>query len=133
LWPEVVSEAVDAVLDPVVIGHSTGGEYLLSVPGLEERIAGLVLISSAPDARWLPVFETMAASSPSPELDEVVQRFEADPTPKRLHDVVMHSAGWNFEPAGLVAGRKLLDGLPYNPAAVAWSTAHFDRSYVAAW
>ena len=51
LWPQVLLEAVDAVPHPVAVGHSTGGEYLLSVPGLEERLAGLVLVSTAPDAR----------------------------------------------------------------------------------
>ena len=51
LWPQVLLEAVNAVPHPVAVGHSTGGEYLLSVPGLEERLAGLVLVSTAPDAR----------------------------------------------------------------------------------
>jgi pimeloyl-ACP methyl ester carboxylesterase len=50
----VLLEAVDAVLQPVAVGHSTGGEYLLSVLGLEKRIAGLVLVSTAPDCGWMP-------------------------------------------------------------------------------
>ena len=36
LWPRVFLEAVDAVSNPVAVGHSTGGEYLLS--GREDRI-----------------------------------------------------------------------------------------------
>lgn len=34
LWPQVLLEAVAAVPNPVYVGHSTGDEYLLSVPEL---------------------------------------------------------------------------------------------------
>ncbi|MEO7122743.1 MAG: alpha/beta hydrolase, partial [Lacisediminihabitans sp.] len=54
LWPQVFLEAVAAVDNPVCVGHSTGGEYLLSIPELEHRIRGLVLVSSAPNSEWMP-------------------------------------------------------------------------------
>jgi hypothetical protein len=50
LWPDVLLEAAQAVPRPVFVGHSTGGEYLLSVPALEPLLDALVLISTAPDA-----------------------------------------------------------------------------------
>jgi pimeloyl-ACP methyl ester carboxylesterase len=66
VWPQVLLEAAQAVDRPVYVGHSTGGEDLLSTPGLAGCLAGLVLISTAPDASWLPVYEEMVTKNPLP-------------------------------------------------------------------
>ena len=58
-WPDILLEAATAVPRPVFVGHSTGGMYLLSVPALDRLLAGLVLISTAPNARWRPAFAQM--------------------------------------------------------------------------
>ncbi|EUA07840.1 alpha/beta hydrolase family protein [Mycobacterium kansasii 662] len=66
LWPQVLLEAAHAVAHPVFVGHSTGGEYLLSVPALDGCLAGLALVSTAPDASWIPVFEHMTRNNRLP-------------------------------------------------------------------
>jgi pimeloyl-ACP methyl ester carboxylesterase len=133
LWPHVLLEAVDAVPDPVVVGHSTGGEYLLSTPGLEPRLAGLALVSTAPHAGWMPTFEAMCAAHPLPEVAAATERYSADPTDENLAAVAVASAPWNFTAESVAAGRELLARMPYNRLAVEWSDRHFDRDYVAAW
>ena len=133
LWPQVLLEAVDAVPSPVAIGHSTGGEYLLSVPEIEAHLQGLVLISSAPHSGWMPAFEAMCAANPLPEVTATAEAYAADPTPDRLRDLAVASAPWNFTAAGLEAGRDLLGRMPYNSAAVEWSAEYFDRQYSSSW
>ena len=133
LWPHVLLEAVDAVPHPVAVGHSTGGEYLLSVPGLEERLAGLVLVSTAPDARWMPTFAAMCEADPLPAVAAAAERYEADPTDDNLAGIAVASAPWNFTAEGLGAGRELLARMPYNRLAVEWSDQHFDQQYAASW
>jgi pimeloyl-ACP methyl ester carboxylesterase len=133
LWPHVLLEAVDAVPAPIAVGHSTGGEYLLSVPALEERLTGLVLISSAPDSGWMPTFETMCAVSPIPETADAAEAYEANPSHHNLRRLAVTSAPWNFTPEGLASGRALLENMPYNPHAVEWSATHFDRQYISTW
>lgn len=132
-WPTVVVEAIGAVPNPVAVGHSTGGEYVLATPGIEPLLAGLVLISTAPHAGWLPVFVEMTRTHPLPAVDAATAGYEAEPTAERLRDLAVASAPWNFTPAGLPAGTRLLAGMPYNPAAVAWSDEHFDHDYRAVW
>ena len=133
LWPQVLLEAVDAVPHPVAVGHSTGGEYLLSVPGLEKRLAGLVLVSTAPDARWMPTFAAMCEADPLPAVATAAERYAADPTDDNLARIAVASAPWNFTADGLAAGRELLSRMPYNRLAVEWSDRHFDRQYAASW
>lgn len=133
LWPQVLLEAVDAVPAPVAVGHSTGGEYLLSVPDLEQRLHGLVLISSAPDSGWMPTFEAMCEVNPLPGAAAAAEAYDANPTAENLRAVAVASAPWNFTPDGVAVGRALLERMPYNPGAVEWSAAHFDRGYLSSW
>lgn len=132
-WPSIVVEAIAAVPNPVAVGHSTGGEYLLATPPVEPLLAGLVLISTAPHAGWMPVFAEMTRTRPLAAVDAATTRYGADPTIENLRDLAVASAPWNFTPDGLSAGARLLAAMPYNPAAVAWSDEHFDHDYVAAW
>jgi pimeloyl-ACP methyl ester carboxylesterase len=133
LWPQVFLEAVAAVKNPVCVGHSTGGEYLLSIPELEQRIRGLALVSTAPDAGWMPVFEAMCAANPLPGVAAAADRYEHDPTNDNLGRIAVESAPWNFTPDGVAAGRALLARMPYNKDAVEWSDKNFDRTYLASW
>ncbi|MBO9498426.1 MAG: alpha/beta fold hydrolase [Novosphingobium sp.] len=132
-WPQVLLEAAEAVENPVCIGHSTGGMYLLSVPELERRIRGLALVSTAPDAGWKPRFVAMTELHPLPEVERTTAIYIADRTNENLRDIAVASAEWNFTPGSLAAGRDLLARMPYNYAAVEWSDRHFDDTYAHSW
>lgn len=133
VWPRVLLEAADAVDRPVFVGHSMGGQYLLSVPALEMRLEGLVLISTAPDASWIPVFEQMRHNNPLPGVDQAMARYQSDPTNEHLRAVVVESAPWNFADHSVTEGAQMLARMPYNSRAMQWSAAHFDHSYRWAW
>ena len=132
-WPQVLIEAAEAVPNPVYVGHSTGGMYLLSAPALEEVLVGLALVSTAPDARWLPEFVAMTERHPLPEVVVATAAYEQDPADENLGALAVCSAAWNFSPGTVEAGAELLARMPYNMAAVAWSAQHFDETYAATW
>ncbi|WP_030264717.1 alpha/beta fold hydrolase [Streptomyces sp. NRRL B-24484] len=132
-WPDVLVEAAEAVERPVMVGHSTGGMFLLSVPALEQRLAGLVLVGSAPHAGWRAAFEAWAAEHPLPGLAEAAGRYAAAPDDDSLRALTLAAAPWSFTPAGLPAGLSLLAGLPYCRAAAAWADDGFDEGYRARW
>lgn len=133
LWPQVLLEAAQAVEHPVYVGHSTGGQYLLATPALAAMLEGMVLISTAPDASWIPVYEEMTANNPLPGFENAAARYEADPTDEHLRELALRSAPWNFAADNLAAGAELLGRMPYNVDAVRWSAEHFDRDYRLAW
>ncbi|MER7008257.1 hypothetical protein ABT297_35140 [Dactylosporangium sp. NPDC000555] len=72
-WPGVLLEAARSLPGAVFVGHSTGGMYLLSVPELEAHLTGLVLVSSAPHAGWLPAFAELTRQRPLPQ-DRIVDQ-----------------------------------------------------------
>lgn len=133
VWPGVLIEAARAVPNPVFVGHSTGGMYLLSTPELEPLLRGLVLVSTAPNSCWHPRFVAMTGEHPLPQVDAMSSLFASEPTPERLRDVAVASAEWNFSPSHVDAGRSLLARMPYRPEAVEWSDLNFDHVYEAKW
>lgn len=132
-WPAVLLEAFDDMAQPIAIGHSTGGMFLLSVPELESRLKGLVLIGCAEDARWQDDFATMAQQHPLPAADAAQRRFAEQPDDANLRALLVATADWSFTPEGLNEGRRLFAGLPCNLAAMNWSASHFDPEYRARW
>lgn len=133
VWPGAVVEAARALPDPVFVGHSTGGMYLLDTPELAPLLKGLALVDTAPDALWHPRFVAMTQAFPLPEVDAAAAVYEADPCDANIVALVVASTPWNFTPAGVGAGRELLARMPYCSAAVSWSDEHFDQTYRARW
>ena len=132
-WPQVLLEAAQAVPDPVFVGHSTGGMYLLSTPALERVLVGLDLVSSAPDASWQPALAAMTKREPISAVAEAMTRYEAAPGNDTLRDLTVASAPWNFAGDFIPAGTKVLARMSYNNEAVVWSAQNFDGTYAAAW
>lgn len=132
-WPGVIMEAAQTVQNPVLVGHSTGGMYLLATPGLEQHTRGLALLDTAPDCTWHPRFVAMTQRNPLPAVDAAILAHEANRCDENLAAIAVASAEWNFTPEGLPRGRELLARMPYNGAAVDWSDANFDHVYKAAW
>ncbi|MFC9769621.1 alpha/beta fold hydrolase [Rhodococcus jostii] len=42
-WPDVLVEAAQALDEVVMVGHSTGGMFMLSLPELDHHLAGMVM------------------------------------------------------------------------------------------
>ncbi len=132
-WPDVLAEAAQALDEVVMVGHSTGGMFILSVPELEEQLVGMVLVSSAPHAGWRPSFARWAEAHPIRGLDTAARDYARDPNDETLRTLTLAAAPWNFTPEGLAAGRAALEDLAYCHDAVAWADAHFDDTYQARW
>jgi hypothetical protein len=128
MWPGVLAEAAAHFPSTIMLGHSTGGEYILSVPEIERHAAGIVLLSTAPDASWMPVFEQMCADNPLPGYNEALKAYVANPNLETVTALCVASASWNAAtPNGLAKVTELLGRMRYN-AAVEWSAEHFDRT-----
>ena len=136
MWPGVLLEAASSFEHTVMVGHSTGGEYILSVPEIAAHASGIVLISTAPDASWMPRLRTDVLGQPSARLrgDDAAAAYTLHPNLETLTALCVASAPWNAaSPEGLARVTGLLGRMPYNAAAVEWSAEHFDRTYKASW
>lgn len=98
--------------------------YLLSVPDLERSLSGLVLISSAPDARWHSRYLRMTSENPLTAMHMATHALHAHKSNETLRDRAVASAPWNLIAAALLLGEALLARMPYDLAAVEWSDQH---------
>ena len=111
-WPGVLAEATAGLDHVIMVGHSTGGMFLLATPELEPRLRGVVLVDSARDAAWRPRFEEFALSHPLPGLDAAAARYADSPGDHTLRDLTLRAASWNFTAPALDAGTTCSRGCP---------------------
>ncbi len=132
-WPAALQEVVETLGNVILVAHSTGGMFILSLPVLEKRLSGLILMDSAPDASWQGCLAEMMEERPIPELKELDLLYRSQPSNALLKQLTVASAPYLFTQKGLEMGRVLLERLPYNYEICNWSEEHFDRTYAAQW
>ena len=132
-WSIALVEAV-CRFDPVIlVAHSTGGMYALSLPELEGHLKGLILLDSAPNAGWQASFAEIIKDFPVPGLGLLQESYEKKPSNQALKELTLASAPYLFTQIGQASGVELLRSLPYNYETCEWSAAYFDRTYEAKW
>jgi len=132
-WPTALIEAVSAFKHVVLVAHSTGGMFALSVPEIEGLLSGLVLLDSAPDAGWQASFTKQTLQCPIPGLGALQEQYRAAPSSSTLKTVTVASAPYLFTEKGMTKGIAMLNSLPYNCGAHAWAEEHFDSTYHTKW
>ncbi|MEU0896576.1 alpha/beta hydrolase [Streptomyces massasporeus] len=95
-WPTVLAEAARPLNCVVMVGHSTGGMFMLSCPELEGQLAGMALVSSAPHAGWRLSFAQWAEARPVAGLAEAAECLRTGP--ERRDFAPAHSRRRGVEP-----------------------------------
>jgi len=132
-WSEALVEAVQTFDKVILVAHSTGGMYALATPALEKLLTGLVLMDSAPDASWQPIFMEYVKQHPLAEVEKWQQIYSASPNNELLKKLTLASAPYLFTKAGLKNGIAMLKTLPVNYETCEWSAQYFDGTYKAKW
>jgi pimeloyl-ACP methyl ester carboxylesterase len=132
-WPLALVESVQQFKHVILVAHSTGGMYILSTPKIEPFLEGLILLDSAPDARWQASFAELAQKHPLPNAEILQKQFQSNPNNDTLKALTIASSPYLFTEKGLEEGTKMLECLPYNYEAYKWSHENFDRTYEAKW
>lgn len=132
-WPAALIEATRSFNHVILVAHSTGGMYALSLPELEKHLEGLVLLDSAPDATWQISFAEIMKKQPIPGWQALQEKYEKNPSNEALKALTLASAPYLFTKKGQSSGIESLCSLPYNYETCQWSEKHFDRTYQAQW
>ncbi len=132
-WSSAFIEAVGKFKNVILVAHSTGGMYALSTPEIENLLTGLILLDSAPDARWQASFEQILKTHPIPALNALQKRYREHPSDEVLKELTIASSPFLFTKKGMEEGMKMLKSLPYNYEICQWSEEHFDQTYEAKW
>ncbi len=132
-WEKALIEAVDSLENVILVAHSTGGMYALSLPLLEKKLKGLVLMDSSPDTSWQINFVKMMEKTPILETEKLNDFYRQNPNNENLKELTIASAPYFFTKKGLRKGISLLQSLPFNYEACQWSEINFDSQYKHTW
>ena len=129
-WAEGLVEAVDALKNVILVGHSRGGMFALAAEELQKKLKGLVLMTSAPDMSW----QKEISLPPLPEADQAEEIYRRNPNNSDLKKCILAGAPrMFFTKKGLEEGVKFFSQLPYNYETWQWAEEHFDPAYRAKW
>lgn len=137
-WKPALIEAVQALDNVILVGHSTGGMFALATPELQHLLKGLVLLDSAPDRSWQKQFAKRIQAFPLSKktLDRMKKHEMAylkKPSNNTLRNLVLSGTPYMFLKSHLKKGIRSMKNLPYNYKAFQWTEAHFDPIYKARW
>jgi pimeloyl-ACP methyl ester carboxylesterase len=137
--PGIGAESLEELVETAAL---PGRSWLVDLPGDGSNLVEndpfrqwpwVLLISSAPDARWYSHYLRMTTQNPLPAMQTATQAFNANKSNETLRDLAVASAPWNFCTDALPLGEALLARMPYNLAAVEWSDRHFDHTFELKW
>ena len=132
-WKRSLIEAVTTLKPAVLVAHSFGGMFVLSLPELEEKLRGLILFRASPDRRWEDEFNKYSMLNPIPGLTKLQTNFKKHPTNEGLKDLTTASSSYFFSSQSLEIGKAILDRLPFNAQTFLLAQREFHPNYKAVW
>ncbi len=137
-WKAALLEAVRALDNVILVGHSRGGMFALATPKLQQMLKGLVLMDSAPNTDWHSEYAKTIQRFPLPKktlshMKELEKAHSKRPSNSSLKKWVLAGAPYMFTKDHLEKGIRSLQNLPYNYKATQWANVHFDPKYKARW
>lgn len=134
-WRSSLVQAITAFDKVILVAHSTPGMYVQTMPELEEMLYGLVLIGSAPDGSWQPMFEEHCKNNADSIIHEAEKIYNENQDNESLRKLLVAAARYCFtNEQALIDGKELFKQIPVNHAASKWSSENFDsENYKATW
>jgi pimeloyl-ACP methyl ester carboxylesterase len=132
-WSQALIEAVSALSNVILVAHSSGGMFALATPALEDILAGLVLMDSAPDASWQKFFTRYVKENPVTEAEKLQVLYDENPSNETLKKLTIACAPYFSTHISLRPTVLLLESLPFNYQTHLWAAKNFDQTYQAKW
>lgn len=133
LWSESLIEACSALENVVMVAHSTGGMFVLSVPELKTLLKGLILMNSSPDSSWQYGFINYCSQHPLPSVEIAQSIYNKHLNNENLKKLTLASMAYILTEEGMQKDFSFFEQLPYNHSACAFASQEFDRTYKALW
>lgn len=132
-WSNGLIEATAALDNVILVAHSSGGMFALATPEIENSLAGLVLMDSAPHAGWQKFFMQYTQEHPIDKAARLQEIYTTKPSNEALRKLTIACAPYFSTPASATKITQMLASLPFNYKSHLWAEKHFDSTYQAKW
>ncbi len=127
-WGEHLISAVNIFDNPILVGHSFGGNFPLFFPQLEKLLKGLIILNSVPTLNS-PEFECCATENNLPSRAGHLEAFMATPTLETVREFYLSIAPYCFPTKTLEAGTKLIESFDYSISTAFWWKTEGEAAY----
>ena len=118
-WLEMFMPIIAKFKNPIYVGHSFSAMLPLLYPELEEKLSGLVLLSSAP-CLWFEASAQRAKQKGLPDVSGVLTEYMQNPNQETFWKANEAFAHYYFTPKFFQEGWALLEKTPVNPYGPFW-------------
>lgn len=132
-WYLGLLEACQSLPNVILVAHSSGGMFALATPELENYLKGLILLNSAPNARWQSHFTQFIHQNLNEDVLKWQAIFEENPSNNTFKQLTISSAPLFSTPASLKKIQSRLELLPFNYKTYLWAKNYFHPHYKANW
>lgn len=132
-WSKALIDTVGTLNDVILVTHSFSGMLALATPELENLLAGLVLMDSAPDKSWQQIFQQYATEHSLSTAERKNKIYSEKPSNKALKDGVIAGASYCVTAKGLKKFIATIKKLPINYKSYEWHTKNFHSTYRFKW
>ncbi|MBN8827125.1 MAG: alpha/beta hydrolase [Sphingobacteriia bacterium] len=132
-WKKGIIKIAEDLRPCVLVTHSFSGMFTLTIPELESKLTGLIIMNSAPDKSWMETLGKTAIEYKLPNINETYMQFYINPTDKNVENIFYASIPYLFLPHEEQQGRELLEVYSYNTQARLWGDTVFHPSYKYKW
>lgn len=132
-WFEIFPRVIQRFSNPVLVGHSFGGEFSLLFPELEQKLKGFVILHSSPSL-WAEAAVDYAKQFNYPSFDDEIGAFAANPSVETFRAALNVCMPYYFPPEGMEAGKKFFaDTSIHYQACLWWLQKATEMQFSATW
>jgi pimeloyl-ACP methyl ester carboxylesterase len=131
-WKKGLIKLTEEFIPCVLVTHSFSGMVALSIPELEERLTGIVLMNTTPNKEFYAKRQEAQEKYCLPDLSEVVDKYRSNPNDVNFKKFLNVYKYYFFLPDEMSKGEKLLAACAINSECYQWSR-NFYSSYESKW
>lgn len=132
-WLDIFLPTIQRFDNPILVGHSFGGQMPLLFPALEDILLGLIIFNASP-CLWLEEAVAMAQVLNLPDLSLEMQAFSENPNQETFNKALSACTPYYFPEKTLAIGKKTLSDLAINfQPAVWWQRKAVEINFNATW
>jgi len=142
-WSAGLIEAVKELAPAVLVTHSFSGMLALTVPELEDLLAGFVIMDSAPNKLWRS-WPHFTSDHPKKlrahidqihlsRVDELQAIYDQNKNNETFKNLTLSRWEYFISAQKESEAKKLFASLPYSEKSFAWAQEYFHPTYEATW
>lgn len=132
-WQEGLIDLLKFFAKPILVTHSFSGMFALSMPELENYLAGLVLMNTTPENSFFQHVSAMQKKHYLPDLVPAASQYHLNPaneTYKEFWNIYKH---YCFTAEEMMEGEKTVPFFAFNNAPYYHAIEHFYPHYQCTW